>query len=302
MNKIKLLTLTLAAAINIPVAAGNKAMFIEPDMVTIPAGTFEMGGSRDREQPLHQVTIPAFKLAKYEVTVAEFRQFIKATNHKTRDICWVWQEKTEDHNWGINRKPGNWQLKKYAPSDKHPVMCVTWEDAKAYADWLSKKTGKSYRLPTEAEWEYAARAGSSSEYPYGNEPEKLCQYANILDEKGATALAKDYKVYHKGLACNDGASYTQVVGSYKPNAFGLYDMIGNVGEYVLDCEHLNYNGAPTDGSAWSTGCNQDRFMVIVRGGDYASGVIGARVAFRAHAGPDNASSLGEGFRLAESIE
>ena len=106
-------------------AANSKTKFTEPEMATIPAGRFIMGGTRSNEQPKHKVFINKFKLAKHEVTVGEFRQFVQDTNHKTKDICWIWQEVTEDHNWGINRKPGSWDLDKYAPSDDHPVMCVT---------------------------------------------------------------------------------------------------------------------------------------------------------------------------------
>ena len=297
--KLKKLIITLCVSVSSqPLYAGQ---IIEPSMVTIPAGQFEMGGAKAKQQPIHQVAINAFKLSKYEVTVKEFRQFIAATGHATNNECWVWQEVTKDHDWGINIHKGNWQTPKYAPSANHPVMCVTWQDAKSYASWLSEKTGKSYRLPTEAEWEYAARAGSKTDYPFGNDPKQLCEHGNILDQSSAKALARDYKVKYKAIACNDGAEYTSEVGRYQANAFGLYDMIGNVGEYVQDCEHENYQGAPTDGSVWSENCNTDNPMIIHRGGSYSSGEVGSRTATRAHAGTGNASSLGEGFRLAETI-
>ena len=297
-----LLTVLAGSAFTAPLANAGTASVIEPEMVTIPGGKFTMGGDKQREQPKHPVTIRPFKLAKYEVTVKEFRQFIEATGHKTRNVCWIWQEVTKDHDWGINRLEGNWQTPKYAPSDDHPVMCVTWEDANAYAGWLGKKTGKAYRLPTEAEWEYAARAGSTTTYFFGNDPEQFCEYGNVLDKRGTRALARDYKVYREGVSCDDGAEYTNVVGQYKPNAFGLYDMLGNVDEYVQDCEHLDYTGAPADGSAWSQGCSTDNPMVIERGGSYGSRGTTARSAYRGHAGPDNPSALGEGFRLAESVD
>jgi formylglycine-generating enzyme required for sulfatase activity len=174
-------------------------------------------------------------------------------------------------------------------------MCVSWEDAKTYAKWLSEKTNKAYRLPSEAEWEYAARAGTTSDYYFGNDTNKLCEYANILDISGVAALKRDYNLNKTGVDCNDGAEYTSAVGKYKPNAYGLYDMIGNVGEYTLDCEHNDYNGAPTDG------CNKERPMIIRRGGAYGAKATHVRSSNRAHAGITNPSSLGEGFRLVEDI-
>jgi len=289
-------TVTLTAC-----AKSTDATYTVPDMVTIPAGNFVMGDESKKSSPQHKVNIPSFKMGKYEITVKEFRQFVNDTGHKTQEKCWKWQEITPDHDWGINIVPGDWTMKQYAPSDDHPVMCVTWNDAKAYAKWLSDKTGRQFRLPSESEWEYAARAGSESDYSFGDDPTKLCEYGNVLDVNGSLALARDHQRYRKAIVCDDGAEYTNKVGQYKPNAYGLYDMIGNVGEFVMDCEHLSYEGAPADGSAWNTGCNQENFMVIERGGSYGSRAPYATVSYRGHAGPDNASSLGEGFRLAETI-
>jgi len=274
---------------------------IEPDMVTIPSGEFMMGGIRSNEQPKHKVSINSFKMSKYETTVKEFRQFVQATDYQAKPTCWVWHEVTEEHSWGIDAQKGDWKTPKYAPSDDHPVMCVSWEDAKTYAKWLSEKTNKTYRLPSEAEWEYAARAETTSDYYFGNDTNKLCEYANILDISGVAALKRDYNLNKNGVACNDGAEYTSAVGKYKPNAYGLYDMIGNVGEYTLDCEHNDYIGAPTDGSAWVDGCNKERPMIIRRGGAYGAKAIHVRSENRAHAGITNPSSLGEGFRLVEDI-
>ena len=274
---------------------------IEPDMVVIPSGQFVMGGVSGNEQPKHKVLIRSFKLSKYETTVKEFRQFVEATGYQIRPICWVWQDITSEHDWGINIHKGDWKTPKYAPSDNHPVMCVTWEDAKAYAKWLSEETNKAYRLPSEAEWEFAARAGASTDYYFGNDSSKLCEYGNILDISGSRALKRDYEVNKGGVVCDDGAEYTSAVGKYKPNAYGVYDMIGNVGEYTLDCEHSDYNSAPTDGSAWVGDCNKGNPMIIRRGGAYGTNANAVRSAHRAHAGTTNPSSLGEGFRLVEDI-
>jgi formylglycine-generating enzyme required for sulfatase activity len=180
-------------------------------------------------------------------------------------------------------------------------MCVTWEDAKAYAKWLSEETNKAYRLPSEAEWEFAARAGESTDYYFGNDSSNLCEYGNILDISGSRALKRDYEVNKGGVVCDDGAEYTSAVGKYKLNAYCVYNMIGNVGEYTLDCEHCDYNSVPTDGSAWVDDCNKGNPMIIRRGGAYGSNPNTVRSAHRAHAGKTNPSSLGEGFRLVEDI-
>jgi formylglycine-generating enzyme required for sulfatase activity len=180
-------------------------------------------------------------------------------------------------------------------------MCVTWEDAKAYAKWLSEETNKAYRLPSEAEWEFAARAGESTDYYFGNDSSNLCEYGNILDISGSRALKRDYEVNKGGVVCDDGAEYTSAVGKYKLNAYCVYNMIGNVGEYTLDCEHCDYNSVPTDGSAWVDDCNKGNPMIIRRGGAYGSNANAVRSAHRAHAGKTNPSSLGEGFRLVEDI-
>ena len=187
-------------------------------------------------------------------------------------------------------------------------MCIGMDDALAYIDWLSKKTGQTYRLPTEAEWEYAARAGSNDKYFFGNNENELCRYANVLDKSGARAFKRDLGLDWDGVKCDDNAEYTAVVGSYEPNEFKLFDMIGNVGELVEDCEHIDYRGAPADGSAWLTNCYQQTYLfgfikgsprVIQRGGNYGGG--GIRSFDRGHTGVSNPSSLGEGFRIAQDV-
>lgn len=284
---------------------------IEPPMVTIPSGTFLMGGDQKpyspiapSEQPVHEVSITTFKLSKYEVTVKQFRQFVEDTGHKTSTDCW----KLSSNDMGIEMAPGTWNSAAYAPSEFHPVMCVTQEDAKAYALWLSKRTGKKYRLPSEAEWEYAARAGSTTKFHFGDNPAQTCRYGNIYDNTGGPVLSRIGGKKPKETVCDDFAEFTTVVGMYEPNAFGLYDMIGNVSEFVEDCQHQNYDGAPKDGSAWVTNCFRlgGGTMVIRRGGSYSSrpDLPGSEVrsAARAHAGEKNASSTGDGFRIAQDIE
>jgi formylglycine-generating enzyme required for sulfatase activity len=183
-------------------------------------------------------------------------------------------------------------------------MCVSWDDAQAYAKWLSKKSGKKYRLASEAEWEYAARAGSDAQYPSGNDLNGICRVANIMDKSGKAAFLRDLGWNRKDAECDDQAEYTTVVGMYEPNAFGLHDMSGNVSEYVEDCEHLNYDGAPTDGSAWIANCNPNEhgIMRMRRGGTYGNRDASLRWSARAHAGQTNLSSMGEGIRLVQQVD
>jgi formylglycine-generating enzyme required for sulfatase activity len=272
---------------------------IIPSMVNIPAGDFLMGSELfDKEKPIHKVHINAFKISKYEVTIKQFKQFVAATDYSTEDLCWKFvTEGGGQFKVGYDVAQGNWLTSEYAPSDFHPLMCVSWDDANAYLQWLSLQTGKKYRLPTEAEWEYAARAGSTTKYSFGDDDKYLCQYGNIFDISGMQAFVRDKNYQKKDMACEDGAEYTTVIGMYKPNAFGLYDMVGNVSEWVEDCDHENYQGAPTDGSAWiSEQCS----MRSRKGSSYGPGG-GSHLSMRGHGGQTNRSSLGEGFRIAEDI-
>ena len=153
----------------------------------------------------------------------------------------------------------------FEQEENHPVVCVDWADAIAYTDWLAEKTGFSYRLPTEAEWEYAARAGTTSYFAFGNDADELCRYANIADK-----TAKKNKPTLGTVGCDDGYAKTAPVASYKPNRFGLFDVHGNVWEWVVDCYHSNYIGAPKDGSAWNDDCtgNPTEIYRVLRGGGW----------------------------------
>jgi formylglycine-generating enzyme required for sulfatase activity len=289
--------------------------YVVPPMVAIPAGKFIMGSEKKAAwhllySPEHAVNIKAFRLSKYELTVREFRKFVEDTNFKTKSECWRHKQGTRE----IESVAGSWDLPKYAPSDFHPVMCVGMDDALAYMAWLSKKTGNTFRFASEAEWEYAARAGSKDDYFFGNDPKKLCKYGNVLDQSGERAFERDVGLDWTGVNCDDKAEYTSIVGMYKPNAFGLFDMIGNVGELLKDCEHFDFKGAPADGSAWTTDCAVSQVthegkvytmgpMFIHRGGSYGSDGVASRIFVRGHTGDNNSSSLGEGIRLAQdSVE
>lgn len=255
-----------------------------PKMVVIPTGEFMMGSTKpevsdgdafDNELPQHKVTIArTFAIGKYEVTFAE---------------------------WDACVKDGG--CRGYRPSDEGrgrgnlPVANVSWDDAKLYVRWLSQKTGKIYRLPSEAEWEYAARAGSSSKFYFGNDGKSLCKYANVADESGSQKR-RGSNGFGTWLICNDGHFDTAPVGSFTPNAFRLHDMLGNVAEWVEDVWHANYVGAPVDGSAWLSG--GDSKMRIGRGGSYYSLEGGVRSPYRANY---RAGSQGElvGFRVARTM-
>jgi formylglycine-generating enzyme required for sulfatase activity len=216
-----------------------------PKMVKIPAGDFQMGdiqgGGDDDEKPVHQVAVRAFAMGRYEVTVDEFRQFVNSTKYQTK------AEKTGEC-WGFigNNSGRNWRNPRFSQSENHPVVCVSWNDAVAYTMWLSQQTGKNYRLPTEAEWEYAARAGTKTKYWWGN-----IFRADSANCSGST----------------DSFEYTAPVGSFEPNPFGLSDTVGNVWEWVADKYHGNYEEAPTDGSAWRSGVSSERML---RGGSWVN--------------------------------
>jgi formylglycine-generating enzyme required for sulfatase activity len=208
-----------------------------PEMVVIPAGTFRMGdiqgGGWDNELPVHQVSVGRFAMGKYEVTFAEYDKFAEATG----------RSKPDDYGWGRGNRP---------------VINVSWHDATAYLDWLSEQTGKRYRLPTEAEWEYAARAGTETKYWWGNDI--------------GTNLAN---------CRNSGSEWsgkqTAPVGSFQANPFGLYDTVGNLWEWCADPWHSNYQGAPTDGRIWDS---TDTTLRLLRGGSFDIYPLICRAALR----------------------
>lgn len=217
-----------------PLASGGEG----PEMVMIPGGTFEMGvkafaGDSD-ELPRHERQIGPFAMSRHEVTIAEYERFARATSRKMPDLSGLDSEST-------------------------PVVLVSWDDANAYALWLSKETGQKYRLPSEAQWEYAARAGTDTAYWWGFD----------LGENRAHCFD-----------CKTGLNPRQPtrVGRFEPNAFGLFDTSGNVMEWTRDCYHKNYNGAPNDASAWEGG---DCSVRVARGGSYGNTGKSLRSAARA---------------------
>jgi formylglycine-generating enzyme required for sulfatase activity len=273
-----------------------------PPLVMVPAGSFVMGSSTEQttreglpdqyvtdEQPQHKVTIAKpFALGEFPVTRGEFAAFVRESGHNPKG-CLLFS----GGEWKNDEKR-SWRNTGYVQDDKHPVVCVSFEDAQAYVAWLSKKTGKSYRLPSEAEWEYAARAGSTTTRFWGDGREDACQYANVGDLYGANRLKWDKTDKTRVFQCNDGFVYTSPVGSFKPNAFGLYDMLGNVYQWTADCVHDGgYKDAPSDGSAWTGDKCDGRAQ---RGGSWSNGPWGTRSAGR-NGGPPKFRNIDVGFRV-----
>lgn len=274
-----------------------KVKAINPDVVYIPAGSFTMGcddnhsDCRDREKPAHKVTLKSFHMMKHEVTVEQFRQFVTATGYRAISDrfngCQGYYTSGEHTNKWRNKSQFNWQKHESKLKDKHPVSCVSFEDAQAFARWLSQKTGKTWRLPTEAEWEYAARGGKNWGTGLYRDKANLCKYVNHADRSSTFPKKKNSE-------CDDGVSMgVNLVKSYQPNPWGLYDMLGNVWEYTQDCAYDNYKNAPVDGSAWSDKehCVKRR----IRGGSWGNGAIAQRVQNRAWQG--EIGSMLSGFRL-----
>lgn len=267
-----------------------------PWLRVLPPGRFLMGSSEKEqghqaaESPQHEVTIPArFAVMEAEVTRGQFAQFVQEQKYQTTGGCYSWvKDKFELDAKADWRNPG------FEQTDQHPVVCINWNDASAYARWLSGKTGKTYRLLSEAEWEYAARAGSTTRWSFGEREEDLCAYANVAD-------ADNWPEFKgKGAAvCGDGRKYTAPVKTYRPTAWGLFDLHGNAWEWVADCWHEDYKGAPSNGSAWTSSCaGGDRR--VLRGGGWFIIPDGTRSAFRDWGAPEGRGNY-TGFRLTRTL-
>ncbi|HEX5385459.1 MAG TPA: formylglycine-generating enzyme family protein [Gemmatimonadales bacterium] len=282
-----------------------------PRMVRIPAGSFTMGAAPGespdpffREGPQHRVSVRGFALGKLDVTHGEWAAFVAATHRATPRGC-AWTGRVPD---GQVDSAGSWRDPGFAQDDRHPVVCVTWDDAQDYVRWLSARTGHRYRLPSEAEWEYAARAGSTTRYPWGDTASHA--HANYGADSGFRPLA----------AGRDRWLHTSPAGAFPPNAFGLYDMNGNVLQYVQDCFAPSYAGLPTDGSAYETDTtleltgelavlNGERACSLraARGGDWNDPPAEIRSAFRNFGPPPGQSlhdyrSTGVAFRVARDLD
>jgi formylglycine-generating enzyme required for sulfatase activity len=272
-----------------------------PDLVVVEAGEFRMGTplgvpvhNETGEQPPVQMTIPnAFAMGRFEVTNREFEAFAKDTGFEPTVRCRVWNDALQRYDDDDNR---TWKLPGVPakPKPQHPVSCVSWQDAKLYVAWLADSTGLPYRLPTEAEWEYAARAGSDTLYPWGNNPHQGCAWVNAYD---LDSIEK-YPLAWTHMACRDGFEGVAPVGSLKPNAFGLHDMLGNVWEFAEDCATKSHIGRPKDGSAWvwEGGCER----IIQRGGGWMTSVARIRPGYHGDANATHRFDFG-GFRVARDL-
>jgi formylglycine-generating enzyme required for sulfatase activity len=225
------------------------------EMVVVPAGSFDMGSNTEYESPPHRVTLSKpFAIGRYEVTFDEWDRCVEEKGCKSQP---------DDRQWGRGDRP---------------VMNVSWIDAKAFTTWLSQKTGQTYRLPSEAEWEYAARAGTNTPFWWGRDVGS--RQANCRE-------------------CGTGTSaQTSPVGSYKPNSFGLYDTAGNVAEWVEDCWNDSYRNAPKDGSAWTAG---QCALRVLRGGSYDSQAKTVRSTARFRYDTDVRYSS-NGFRVVRELQ
>ncbi len=275
-----------------------------PEMVVIPAGTFMMGSPEDEsdrmsnEGPRHRVTFDrGFALSQTEVSVGEFRLFVNDTGYRT-DAEESGASRVYDLNSGrMDRQSGiNWRHD-YAgneASDDLPVLHVSWNDATAYAEWLANRTGRSYRLPAEAEFEYALRAGTQTPYWWGSgTPDSAVE--NLTGDRDQSPSGARWNVAFRRY--NSGFWGPAPVGSLEANPFGLYDMGGNVMEWVEDCWHDSYVRAPGDGTAWvNPGCNRR----VIRGGAWSSTPAMSRSAFRIASDPEG-TDMRVGFRVARDL-
>ena len=283
-------------------------------LVLIPPGEFMMGSTEPAEElvrafaaynrkpeffkdefPRHRVRITkAFYLGKFEVTVGQFRRFVAETGYKTE------AESDGTGGWGYNpqtgqcegRKPEfNWLNPGFTQTDDHPVLDVTWNDVAAFCRWLSTKEGKTYRLPTEAQWEYACRAQTSTRYHNGDDPAALANVANTLDDSGRTAFPH---VQELDILPGDKPKFTVAVGGKEPNQFGLYDMHGNVWEWCADWYGEDYySKSPLDDPP-----GPDSGKVRMRrGGGWNSFPLWARASFRNWNTPQS-RCVNLGFRAA----
>lgn len=255
-----------------------------PTMVEIPEGSFMMGcddsydgivgGCLHTEYPSHEVKVEKFALSKYETTVGQFKEFVDETAHittaeKTGEGCAI--KKENSANTWITSSTNNWTNPGFYQDRQHPVVCISWEDAYAYINWLNQKTGKHYRLPTEEEWEYATRAGKATAYYWGSIPDR--NHANFL-----------------GIEGHDKWEFTSPVGSFTGNNFGLHDMSGNAWEWTSSCWRTTYNHKCTN-----------KNIRVRRGGGWDGNKKNIRSSYRREENKMARSYL-YGFRVAHDLE
>lgn len=266
-----------------------------PEMVAVPGGEFDMGsdagetGHVAHEGPPTLVEVGPYALGLTEVTVGQFRAFVDETGHKPSSSagCWHW---ALVWLWDAQR---SWTWPGYEVSDAHPVACVNWHDARAYAEWLTEKTGERYRLPTEAEWEYAAGGGEDAA-PWGDDIDAACEFANIYDQ----AAVEAFGAWFPTADCRDDHPAPAEAGAFPPNAFGLSDMFGSLQEWTGDCWNGGHQGRPSSGRSRQDGnCG----VRVFKGGHFASDVKFNRPAFRIEGIADHPNAY-SGFRVARDMD
>ncbi|MYE80641.1 MAG: formylglycine-generating enzyme family protein [Gammaproteobacteria bacterium] len=278
-----------------------------PEMVVVPAGDFLRGSPQDEpgrgldsrnhdEDDVEgpggkrvRVSVPAFALGVFEVTNGQFGRFVQDTGYEMPSGCF--SDANQDGVWARD-ETGTWNNLGREFRLDYPASCIDWHAANAYVHWLGLRTGGRYRLPTEAEFEYALRAGSDAVYHFGDDQELLCEYGNVPDQS-LNAVSPEQVT----TACSDGFADMAPVGRFKPNAFGLHDMTGNVWEWLQDCYERSYADVPADGSALH---KEDCAAYSIRGGSFGYDLPSLRSADRSDDPPD-ALFDGIGLRVARDL-
>ncbi len=316
-----LLLLPLAAAAQSAIERNSLGMAF----VRLPAGEFLMGSEenpatlaqaypalpRERfdklqdEGPIHPVRISKpFWMGQHELTVGQFRRFVDASGYRPESEA----DGTGGYGWRADYDPASsqrgdafegrdrrysWRNPGFAQNDDHPVTNVTWNDAQALAAWLTKTEGRRYRLPTEAEWEYACRAGTRTRYSSGDDPQSLLKAANTFDADSARHWPRWQDMALKG---SDGFPFTAPVGSFAPNAWGLHDMHGNVWEWVADWHEDDYYARSPLVDPQGPDKPADGGVKVRRGGSWHTWAFYARASYRNWNAPDTRYTL-VGIRL-----
>jgi formylglycine-generating enzyme required for sulfatase activity len=265
-----------------------------PELTVVPAGQFQMGSTKGEEGrpegPVHPVTVrQAFALASTETTNALFDRFVRTTNYQVPLGCEVWPTGSAPN------EKANWREPYYGRPirPEEPVVCVSWKDAQAFISWLSQATGQRYRLPTEAEWEYAARAGSSTDFPWGDNAEDGCTKANMYDASGGDQFR------WVSTKCSDAFPKVAPAKSFPANKFGLYNMVGNVWEWTQDCYVIPYPDR-ADERAVEPPAGQPCARRTVRGGSWMTRPDRNRTSFRGR-DPEDTRFFMFGFRVARDL-
>ncbi len=273
-----------------------------PSLVVLPKGTIEIGsdesekGHRPDEWPKTAVTIEqTYAIGKTEVTVRDFRKFVSATAYLTEaELDTSRGCRTFEDGWGWSAGR-SWKDPGYKQTEKHPVVCISWNDALAYVNWLSAQTGFDYQLPSETLWEYAARAGKQDTRFWGDK--KACDYANVSDF--TRAQMHSLTISEENIfPCEDGFTYSAEAASFAPNDYGLHDTLGNVWEWTADCWVDSYSNIDTSGATRNTNNCNNR---IYRGGSWGNLPVLVRAAKRL-TDPSNYRYYNLGFRISRIIE